>query len=167
LRRVLAYLKAHHPITPPLDLLYLGYGLLLRRCRAPGRSDRHQPQKGYRVVVGGNPVLALDPAAVAAMHHQLLAIRPKRHSYCSHQRATRTRSIPRSPQIDVPRRQAHGTVIAMPAAGDGRPHEGAAAAAFERVALVAPGPRAEGNILSRALRPRPRLASERTSPRRR
>ena len=153
----------HRPIT----YLLLRYRLLLSGRRAPGGSDRRKPQQGHRVVVGGNPVLALDAAAVAAMDHHLLAIRPKRDADGRHQRPARARPIPRPPQIDVAGGQAQGTVIAVPAAGDGRPHEGAAAAAFERVALVAPGPRAERDILPRSPWPRPGLASERISPHRR
>jgi hypothetical protein len=100
------------------------------------------------------------------MDHHLLAVRPKRNSYSRHQRAAGARSIPGSPQIDVTRRQAQGAMIAVPAASDGRSHEGAAAAAFERVALIAPGPRAERDILPRSPRSRSGLASERISPRR-
>jgi hypothetical protein len=59
----------------------LGYRLLLSGRRAPGRGDGHKPQHGRRVVVGGNPVLALDAAAVAAMDHHLLSVRSKGNSY--------------------------------------------------------------------------------------
>jgi hypothetical protein len=101
------------------------------------------------------------------MDHHLLSVRPKRNANCCHQRSTGARSISWSPQIDVTRRQTQWTVIAVPAARDSRPHEGAAATALERIALVAPGPRAEGNILPRSPWPRPGLASERISSHRR
>ena len=145
----------------------LGYRLLLSERRALGRGDGRKPQEGDRVVVGGNPVLALDAAAVAAMDHHLLSVRSKGNSYGGHQRSTGTRSIPRPAQIDMTGRQAQGAVIAVPAARNGRSHEGAAAAAFERVALVAPGPRTEGNVLPRSPWPGPGLGSEWISPHRR
>jgi hypothetical protein len=97
------------------------------------------------------------------MDHQLLSIRSERDADRWHQRSTRAGPIPRPPQIDVTGGQADGTVIAVTAARDGRPNEGAAAAALERVALVRPGPRAEGDILPRSPWPRPGLASERIS----
>jgi hypothetical protein len=59
----------------------LGCRLLLSGRRAPGRGDGRKPQQSRWVVVGGNPVLALDAAAVAAMDHHLLSVRPKRNSY--------------------------------------------------------------------------------------
>jgi hypothetical protein len=141
--------------------------LFLSRRRVPGRGDRCEPQQRYRVVVGGNPGLAHDTAAVAAMGHHLLSVRSIRNSHGCHQRATGTRAIPRATQIDMAGCQAQWTVIAVPAARDGRPHEGAATAAFEWIPFVAPGPRAEWDILPRSPRSRPGLASERISPHRR
>jgi hypothetical protein len=113
------------------------------------------------VVIGSNPILPLHAAAVAALDHQLLAIRPKRHANRRHQRPAGVRAIARPPQIDVAGGQAQGTVIAVAATRDRRSYEGAAAAALEGVALVGARPRAEGNILPRSLWPRPALASER------
>jgi hypothetical protein len=67
----------------------------------------------------------------------------------------------------MPRGQAHRTVIAVPAATDGRSHEGAAATTLERVALVAPGARAEGNRLPGAAWSWPGVGSVRVAPPRR
>ncbi len=54
--------------------------LLLSGRRAPSRDHGWQPQQGKRVVIGGNPVLALDAATVAAVNHHLLSIRPERYA---------------------------------------------------------------------------------------
>jgi hypothetical protein len=63
-----------------LSVAFLGYRLLLSGRRAPSRGDGREPQQGRWVVVGGNPVLALNAAAVAAMNHHLLSVRPKGNS---------------------------------------------------------------------------------------
>jgi hypothetical protein len=97
------------------------------------------------------------------MDHQLLSVRPKGNSNGCHQRSTGARSIPWPAQIDMTGGKAHWAVIAVPATGDGWPNKGPASAALEWVALVAPGPRAEGDILPRSPWPRPGLASERIS----
>ena len=62
-------------------ILTLGYRFLLSRRRAPDWGDRRESQQGYRVVVSGNPVLALDAAAVAAMDHHLLSVRSKGNAH--------------------------------------------------------------------------------------
>jgi hypothetical protein len=82
-------------------ILSLGYRYLLSPRRAPDWGDRRESQQRNRVVVGGNPVLALDPAAVTTMDHHLLSVRPKDNAYCCHQCSTRARSIPWPAQIDV------------------------------------------------------------------
>ncbi|MDF2759125.1 MAG: hypothetical protein K0S99_1757 [Thermomicrobiales bacterium] len=76
-------------------IFFLGYRLLLSGLRTPGQPNGREPQQDRRIVVGGNPVLTLDTATVAAMDHHLLPVRPKGNSYGCHQRATGARSIPR------------------------------------------------------------------------
>jgi hypothetical protein len=59
-------------MTPRRELppnTFLCDRLLLSECRASGRDYGWEPQQGNRVVIGGNPVLALDPAAIAAVDH--------------------------------------------------------------------------------------------------
>jgi len=57
---------------------FLSDRLLLGGRRASRRRHGREPQQGDRVVIGGHPILPLNAAAVAAMDHELLAIRPKR-----------------------------------------------------------------------------------------
>lgn len=125
--------------------------LLLSGLLAAGRGDRWQAQESKGVVVGGDAVLTLDAAAVAAVHHHLLPIRPVGNADGRHQGPARAGTIARPPQIDVAGSQAEGTVIAMSATGDGRPDESTAAAALERIALVLSRARAEGSALPLAL----------------
>jgi hypothetical protein len=87
------------------------------------------------------------------VNYQLLSIRPERHADRGHQRSAGTGPISWPPQVDMAGGQAEGAVIAVPAARDGRPNEGAAAAALERVALVRAGSRAEGHVRLRSPRP--------------
>jgi len=142
-----------HSLCDLIVTSFLCDRLLLSGRGAPSRRHGREPQQGDRVVIGGNPILTLNAAAVAAMDHQLLAIRPKRYANRWHQRPAGARAISRPPQIDVAGGQAQGAVIAVAATKDRRPHEGPAAAAFEWVALVRTLPRAEGNILPRSLWP--------------
>ena len=122
---------------------------LLRRFDVLPRRRLHwrQPQQGDWAIVGGDPVAPLDAAPVAAMDHHLLAIHAEGNADGRHQRPAGTEPVTRTLQIDVPRGEAQRAMIAVPATEDNRSDKSAAAAAFERIALVGAGPRAKRRVV--------------------
>ena len=93
-------------------------------------------QEGHRVVVGGDPVMALLATAEAAMEDHLLTLRPVEGADGRHQGATGAGPVSGAAGVDVTAVEAERAVVAMPATGDGRTDEGPAAAAFERLWAV-------------------------------
>lgn len=110
----------------------------LLSCPGSAVRKRHWCQSHHRhwVIIRGNPVLPLDAAAIAVMHQHLLSIRPKGHADRGHQRAAGTLPVAWPPQIDVPGRQAKGTVVPVLATRDRLSHEHAALAAAKGLAFV-------------------------------
>jgi hypothetical protein len=124
----------------------LRYGFLLRVQGHLRHRHGVKAQEGEGVVIGGDPVAALDATAIAAMNHHLLAIGPEGDANRRHQGTAGTGTIAWPPQVDVARGKAQRTVVAVPSPRDGCADESATAPAFEWLALVGTGARAEGQI---------------------
>jgi len=124
---------------------------------------RHQPQQGEWVVVSRNAVAALDAAAVAAVHDDLLPLRFEEGSDRRHQGPARTRPIAGTTRIDVARGQAERAMIPVGSTGDGWADKGAAATAFERLPAIGPVPRphARWRVACQAGMPMPPIVDDR------
>lgn len=92
------------------------------------------------MVVGGDPIAAFDAAAIAAVHHHLLAVYPVGDANRRHHGPARTFPISRLAPIDMARRQAQRAMIAVLPSGYGRADERPAVTALERLGLVRAGP---------------------------
>jgi hypothetical protein len=77
------------------------------------RLHQGQMEQRHRIVISGNPVVSLNPAAGALVQNHLLAIWLKERANGGHDRATIALAIAWVRSIDVTGMQALRTVIAM------------------------------------------------------
>lgn len=110
---------------------------------APGdaRRDNRQPHQHRGIVVGGHPVVPLEPAAEATVDDALLAARPLEHADGRHRRPAGARAVAGRPPVDVARVQAERAMVAVPAAVQRLSYKHPAAPAAKLLALR-PKPRA-------------------------
>ncbi len=155
-----AFRPPNHPTTPSPNHPLCDCHLLLFLLD-PTRGHQWQSQQGERMVVGSDPIAAFDAAPVAAMDHHLLPIRAIGDAHRGHHRPARALPIPRLTAVDMARRQAEWTVVAMPSTGNRWPNECPAVAALERLGLVGPNSRPRPAMLHLVL-VRPVLAGTMT-----
>jgi hypothetical protein len=96
------------------DFSYHPFGLHL--TAGPWRKDR-QGQHEVEIVIGSNPIEALEPAAITAVNDYILPAWPLEAANGLHAGSAGAQAISRSPVINVAREQAERTVIAVLRAG--------------------------------------------------
>lgn len=111
-------------------------GLILILLAAEPGLDERQAHQEQRVVVGGNPVVALEATAQAAMQQHLLAVWAEERSGRRHERLAVTGAVAGRLAVDVQRVQAAGTVVALASAGERQTDKGLAVPALERLADI-------------------------------
>ncbi len=85
-----------------------------------------QGQHQIEIVIGGDAILALDPAFQAGMHQRIFAVGPRKIADRCHRAATGAEAVTWHALIHMPRMQTVGAVIAVPpAAGDKTNHHAA------------------------------------------
>lgn len=85
-----------------------------------GHLEGRQRQDKVEVVVGGDPVMALDATTEAPMHDGIFAVRSNETGDWRHRRTTGARAVAHGFRVDVARIKAHRTMIAVsPSRGKG------------------------------------------------
>lgn len=118
-------------------------GLFERYRRIVGgqaRLNDWQGQDQGKVVVRGDPVMALEATAQAAVDEDVLALWPGESADRSHEPAAITRAIAGGPPVDVARVEADRAMVAMSTAARRRADQGTAVSAAKLFAAGGPAP---------------------------